>query len=271
MTAVLSGAPKERGKTMRFRYACLRLLRLLAIGASLALPLGRAAGADEAQPRTDSQPAARSELPPKLQQVLNALDEANKKVEDVRADIEYLREIPLLEESQKSNGTIAFKKPNLIHLKLQKPRNEEVCTDGKQWWVVSHNDKQVEIYSAEGSADAMAEASFLTIGYGESSENLLKKYVITLEDARGKQEGRPKTYRLKFVPRKGDAPAARFSAIELELPESLWLPSMMVLHESDGEIIHTFQFKNVKLNSGIKEKEFVYEPPKGYVIVPMQK
>jgi len=210
---------------------------------------------------------AREAPSPELKEVLDALDAANKKVDVVEADIVYLREIPLLEEKQESKGSLAFKKPGHIHLTLGKPRNEEVFTNGKQWWVVSHNDKQVEIYrAAEG--DEMTEASFLTFGYGQSAEKLLENYEITLKDKKTEEEDGKKItrYRLSFVPRDEDAPA-RFARIEVEVADDLFLPNMIVLHESDGEIVHTFNLNDIDLEADAEEDDFSYEAPKGYSVI----
>jgi len=208
-----------------------------------------------------------SDVTPELRRVLDGLDAANKKVQDVKASVVYLREIPLLDESQESKGSLLFRKPNLIRVELGKPRNEEIITDGKKWWVVSHNDKQVEIYEA-ASGKGSAEASFLTFGYGQSSAKLLESYKITLIETKAPAAGekKPTRYRLRFVPRDKTAPA-RFARIEVELADDLFLPDVIVLHESEGEIVHTFRLQDIKLNTEVKDKEFNYEPPKGYSVL----
>ncbi|GAF71551.1 unnamed protein product, partial [marine sediment metagenome] len=171
--------------------------------------------------------------------------------------------------------TLAFRKPNLIRLELGKPRNEEFITDGQFWWVVSHNDKQVEKYEAANSSNAAAEASFLTFGFGQSSKKILEEYKMTLEGTRTQKPKKKDTpevtwYRMKFVPREKDAPA-RFAAIELELPddqfeapELRWLPQLIVLHEADGEIVHSFRLRDMKVNPELEDKDFTYEVPRGY-------
>jgi len=254
--------------TMPFATLCV-------IGAALAVLAAARALAQEEAPPPPPQPPEIS-VPPELKKVLDGLDAANSKVKSVKANVVYRRDIPLLDESQTSEGSLVFKKPDLLRLRLGKPRNEEVCSNGKRWWVVSHNDKQVEIYDVAGEGSAAAEASFLTFGYGESSARLLEQYEITL--ASQKEEERPAKedravavtcYRLEFVPRDEEAPA-RFAKIEVELTDDLWLPRGMVLHESDGEIVHTFQMRDMELNPDLKEETFTYEPPRGYTVLKPQ-
>ena len=276
---------------MKLHLSISTLLVLLFLAAGLSAAPEQQQG--DAAAASCAEDKAETPLSPELQRVLDALDEANEKLKDVRAKVRYRREIPLLEESQECDGSLAYKKPNLIHLKLGKPRNEELYTDGKTWWFISHNDKHVEAYevvSEDQDADAEqqegpganeqappapAEASFLTFGYGQSSEALLKQYRITLESSGGpcgdeaeeekvkEGEARVTCYRLRFEPRDKDAPA-QFDAIETEVADDLWLPRKIVLYESRGEIVHTFRLHDIKLNSGLKAKEFAYKLPRGY-------
>ena len=89
------------------------------------LTLGVTARAQETPPPADEDTVPEIQVSPEVRRVLDGLDEANAKVEDIRAKVTYLREIPLLEESEQSQGGLAFKRPGLIHLELGKPRQEE--------------------------------------------------------------------------------------------------------------------------------------------------
>ena len=210
-------------------------------------------------------------LSPELRAILDKLDEANKKLTDCTASVAYERAIPLLDEKQKSRGSLIFKKPNKIVLKLGKPRNEDVYTDGKTWWVVEHNDKQVEIYEAAQPGQGGQETAFLDFGYGRGSEAFLKDYTVELvsQETRPIDDDKTETlYRLKFTPRpKKDEPPSRYEAIEVVISDQVWLPQVLVLHESGGEIVHTYTLSKIKLNTDVKDDVFVYEPPRGYTVL----
>lgn len=228
--------------------------------------------AGPAPPQDAAQQAGKAwdELPPELQTVLRKLDEANEKLQDVTAKVVYQREIPLLDEKQKSRGTLTFKKPGRIVLKLGKPRNEEVHTDGEHWWVVSHNDKQVEVYKATRSEDGSREVAFLDFGYGTGAEQLVEDYHVELVSTKEREEDGGETlYRLKFTPREREDQPARYAAIEVEVSEKLWLPHVLVLHESGGEIVHTYTLSKIRTNTKVKDELFEYKPPRGYNVVPL--
>ena len=177
-------------KMSNWRSTTYSRTALLVSAFLLAVSLAPGAFGAEAPPAEDGQPDApaeeassrREQLPPDVRMVLDKLDDSNKKIEDITAKVTYVHEIPMLDHKQKSSGELIFKKPDgessrhRIVLKLGKPRNEDVYTDGETWWVVSHNKKQVEIYKAAKAGEGDREAAFLSFAYGSSSEKLLKDY-----------------------------------------------------------------------------------------------
>ncbi len=242
-----------------------------------ALALGACAAAwaqEEAAPATEDAPDAAElraakawdALPQQLREVLSSMEAANDAVEDVTARVSYERAIPLLEEREKSRGTLRFRKPNLIALILKKPRNEEVHGDGKHWWIVSHNDKEVQVFEAAGVGEGGTETAFLEFAYGRSVRKLLADYTVELtdEEQREADEETEHVYRLKFVPREEEGRPAQFSAVEVVVADATWLPEELVLHESGGEIVHTYALSRVRTNTGMEDDDFDYEPPGNY-------
>jgi outer membrane lipoprotein-sorting protein len=238
-----------------------------------------AAPAEQAQADTSAQEAAAepepdllAELPEDLRRILEQMEAVGADIQSLRADVEYERVIELLDEFEKAAGHMAYLKPNRLRLELGKPRNEELITDGEHWWVISHEDKQVEIYRMAGTAEGAPEAAFLTFAVGGAARELVEHYRIELIEGRepdaaedGEAE-RPALHRLKFTPRDENA-MQQFAAVEVEVREGNWLPERIVLHESDGEILHRLRFLKVTRNPELKPEDFVYEQRKGYAEV----
>ena len=250
------------------------VLAVLFLGAAAAVAAAEApaqsAPATPAAAPKEEEPA--QQLSPELKAVLDKLDAANKTLQDCTADVAYERAIPLLDEKQKSRGSLIFKKPGRIVLKLGKPRNEDVYTDGKTWWVVRNEDKQVEVYQAAKTDEGDRETAFLNFGYGAGSETFLKDYKVELLGKESRPiEGSDKTealYRLRFTPLpKKDQPPSRYEAVEVVIGDQLWLPNVLILHESGGEIVHTYTLLKIKTNTGVKDQVFEYEPPHGYTVL----
>jgi outer membrane lipoprotein-sorting protein len=221
----------------------------------------------------EARPAAKrptlEELPPDLQMVLRQLDEANEGLEDATAKVTYEREIPLLESKQKSRGTLVYMAPDLLALKLGKPRNEEVRTNGKLWWVISHDDKQVEIYQAAEGDQGGQETAFLGFGYGTGARRLIEEYDIELVSVTAPDDGEDgeTLYRLEFVPVERPDEPARYEMIEAVIGSGVWLPQTIVLHEEGDEIVHTYSLRDIRLNTGVERESFEYTPPRGYNVV----
>jgi outer membrane lipoprotein-sorting protein len=238
-----------------------KLLLFLTL-ALLSIPGLRAAENDEPE-------EAKRKLSPELQRVLDKVDEANAELENVRARVLYTREIPLLDESEKSRGRLTFKRPDKIVLRLGEPRNESVHSNGEVWWVADHDAEQVEIYRVATDEGASREAAFLDFGYGRGSDALLKDYNVDIAEKKIEEtdEGEATTYRLKFTPRPREERPPRYAAIEVVVSDQRWLPHELVLHESEGEIIHTYQLGNIRTNAELDEEIFEYEPPGDYTVL----
>ncbi len=203
-----------------------------------------------------------------LEALLERVDEANSELISVKADVSYTRTIVLLDESDSAAGTLAFKTPDMIHMALGEPRNEEVYSDGSTWWLVDHDARQVEIYEA-AEGDAVAEASFLEFGYGSRTSSLRENYSIELvavESAEAEGDEEPGTvtmWRLRLEPLKDERPA-RFERMDVEITENLYLPETIILYESGGEIVQRFELKNIRMNEDIDDSRFVCDIPRRY-------
>ena len=212
-----------------------------------------------------------------LKTILTRLGKANKDVRALKASVNYKRAIPILDEEEKSDGGLVFKKPNLMALKLGKPRSQDAYSDGKHWWIVDHRDEQVEIYKVTKSSRQSQEAAFLKFAYGQSARELVALYDVSLlkkeqvtrefkaEDGETKEKEFTE-YSLKFVPASEDAPA-RYSAVDIKVTDHRWLPHHITLHESEGEIVHEFELQNLQVNVEVEDRVFQYEPPRGYRVV----
>jgi len=213
-------------------------------------------------------------LPSELKEILGKVDDASEQLQTLQADVNYTRAIPLLEASESADGELAFETPDKIYMVLDEPRNEEMISDGNTWWIVDHNAQQVEIYDTSGEHQQVAEASFLEVAYGTGTEELRENYIIELisseeiEPDNGNEEnGDPiKKWHISFDPRDDDKPA-QFERTEVIITERFNLPETIIMHESDGEIVHTFELKNIVLNEEVDPSRFEHEIPRGYSVI----
>ena len=71
---------------------------------------------------------------------------------------------------------------------------------------------------------------------------------------------------MKFTPRRRKDRPARYEAIEVEVSDKTWLPREIVLHERDGQVVHTYKLRNIRTNTKVKDDVFEYKPPRGYTV-----
>ncbi|MBI2559881.1 MAG: outer membrane lipoprotein carrier protein LolA [Planctomycetes bacterium] len=205
------------------------------------------------------------------EQVLDEVERANKTFESIEADLTFTKIIPLLEVNEVSNGEIRYKKPGYAYIKFSEPRNEINVIDGEYVWIFHPGAKQVEKYKAkmdaqEGDSQATQGINFFELGYKGSVAEAKKGYEISLIEK--KVEKGKRFYVLELIP-KVNLPEAddRYSKIHLWIEEGFWLPSVIELFESEGEIVNKIELNNIALNKPMPAKTFQFVIPKGVEVI----
>ncbi|GAB64065.1 MAG: outer membrane lipoprotein carrier protein LolA [Candidatus Jettenia sp.] len=196
-----------------------------------------------------------------ITEVLDEMEKANSAFKTLKADIVYTRAIVLLESTETSQGKMSYKKPKKLYLKFYPPRNEVNIVDGRHIWVYHPSEKQVEKYEI-GSKQSSQGMGFFEFGYGESVEAAKKNYKITLSDT--KEEGKKRIYILDLLPKD---PKSQYTTIRLWVEEGFWLPGKIELRESEGEVVNTIEFKNIRLNKNLSDKLFTFNVPRGVEVI----
>lgn len=200
--------------------------------------------------------------PKNLSEVLAEMEKANTAFKTMAANMTYTRTITLLESTETSQGEMSYKKPKKLYLKFYPPRDEINIVDGKYVWVYHPKEKQVEKYEMEKGKQSSQGVSFFEFGYGESVEAAKRNYTITLLDA--KEEGEKRFYVLDLLPKDKKA---QYSDIRLWVEEGLWLPGKIELYESAGEVVNVIELKDIKLNKGMSDKQFIFDAPRGVEVI----
>jgi outer membrane lipoprotein-sorting protein len=200
------------------------------------------------------------------EQVLDEVEKANEAFENIEADLTYTKTIPLLEVNEVSKGEIRYKKPNKAYIKFAPPRDEMNIIDGEYVWIFHPEARQVEKYRIKDKTQAPQGLSFFALGYGSSVAEVNKRYEISLIEK--KVEKGKRFYVLELIPKANPSQADdRYSKIHLWIEEGFWLPSVIELFESDGEIINKIELHNISLNRPIPDKTFQFVVPKGVEVI----
>lgn len=199
--------------------------------------------------------SALSSEPDGVDYVLGKVVEANEGISSLSASITMTRSIPLLESSEVSRGRLTCQPPEQFCIKFDPPRNEVNIMDGKYIWVYHVDLNQAERYSAgDIGADSLINI-FMDNGLGQAVETLRERYDITLTGRRAVSSGggdggrgvEVKLYNLLFLPGEGSGGGV-YSEIRLWVDSELWLPRVIELRESGGEILTRIELDNVSVD-----------------------
>ena len=197
-----------------------------------------------------------------LDQVIERVQKAQDQIETLSAEITHTREIPLLEEKETMSGSLLFKKPKKLLIVFDKPELQYNLLLDQDVTVYTPSKKQVEKYRL-GRAGAANVRAF-GIGFMESIASVKEDFNIKLaarEAVRGMD-----AVKLELKPKPGEADGP-YDKIEIWFDTTRWVPAMIKLSESDGEVITVILLTNVKLNRRISDGRFRLKWPKDVDVI----
>ena len=154
---------------------------------------------------------------------------------------------------QTYSGTIMIKKPRKVRMETE---NETIVTDGVTVWLYSPINDQVIIDKYKENQNSVSPENFLL--------NLPKDYYATLLGT-GKENNVP-TATVKLVP-KDDRSFVK--SVKIEVDEKSWdVKTITILDVNDTET--TYTIKDLKLNTNLSDKTFVFTPPAGVEVVDLR-
>lgn len=203
-----------------------------------------------------------------LDYVLSRIEEAQRALTTLMADMTIIRTIALLESEEVSTGSLIYQKPRMLHIRFAPPRNEINLIDGKNIWIYHLDSKQAERYEIDHGDGESQTNAFFNLGFDGSMEVIKEKYNISLIDYPGSSgEGGGKIlYRLNLTAKDGKS-GLPYSNIQLWIQDGLWLPVIFDLYESGGEIINHIELKNVEINRHVPDKIFKFNIPEDVEVI----
>jgi outer membrane lipoprotein carrier protein len=154
---------------------------------------------------------------------------------------------------QTYSGMIAIKKPTKLRMEAE---NETIVTDGVTVWLYSPVNNQVIIDKYKENQNSVSPENFLL--------NLPQNYYATLL-AVGKEKNLP-TATVKLVP-KDDRSFVK--SVKIVVEQGTWnVRTITVVDVNDTET--TYTIKDLKLNTNLTDKTFVYTPPPGVEVVDLR-
>jgi outer membrane lipoprotein carrier protein len=201
-------------------------------------------------------PGSRAAAAPTLDEVVSALEQAQRRVTDLKAPFRQAAHNKALNQTIDARGTLYLKKPGKLRWEYQTPTPQEIVSDGTRLWIYTPELKQVNV-SAAPAALAGPAGSFLH-GLGQVREHFEARFLNPAQptDAEG-------LVVLDLAPKR---PQPLLARLILSVDPKSWLVRQAVVHDELGNTV-TVRFGETVVNSGLADSLFVFVPPPGVAVV----
>ena len=203
--------------------------------------LGFLASAPEAQERRAPDAIAR------------ALQARYQGIRDFSADFVQTYRGGVLRTQTSERGTVAIKKPGRMRWLYTSPERKEFVSDGQKIYSYLIQDRQVIVAPLPPDDQATTPALFLT-GKGDISRDFVAGYADTPP---------PGVTALKLTPRRSES-EYEYLVVTID-PGTLQIRALTTRDRQGGD--STLTFMNLKENTGISDKEFVFRVPRGVDVI----
>jgi outer membrane lipoprotein carrier protein len=176
-------------------------------------------------------------------------------VRDFQADFTHTYVGGILRKKTVERGRMAVRKPGRMRWTYTQPEEKLFVSDGNRVYSYVPADKQVYVAAVPADDQATTPALFLA-GKG----NILRDFAVEPADVPGAPTG---SVGLKLTPKR---PEREYDWLNLVVDKSSLALRMLVTSDSQGGL-STFAFTNLRENTGIADKEFVFVMPRGVDVI----
>lgn len=189
-------------------------------------------------------------------EVIEKIQNRYKDINDFYAIFRQEQPVKSIDKVQINLGELWVKKPGKIRWNYNKPKNEQIISDGNFLWYFDVDEKYVvkrDIKEFGHETNIISTLSDLN--------NLKKIFKIKIYSS---TEDNIKYYLVELIPLESEDDSINKQRIAVNM-ENLLIEKMYI-HDAFGNI-STIKFSNIKVNEGIKDSVFNFKPPKGTEVV----
>ena len=176
-------------------------------------------------------------------------------VRDFQADFTHTYVGGILRKKTVERGRMAVRKPGRMRWTYTQPEEKLFVSDGNRVYSYVPADKQVYVAAVPPDDQATTPALFLA-GKG----NILRDFAVATTDVPDAPAG---SVALRLTPKR---PEREYDWLNLVVDKSSLALRMLVTSDSQGGL-STFAFTNLRENTGIPDKEFVFTMPRGVDVI----
>lgn len=196
--------------------------------------------------------------PPANVEVEALIDKMQQVYKDSRsfvADFEQTYHNVAFGRSERSQGKISYLRPGRMRFDYSAPSRKSFVVDGQALWVVQTEDKQAMVDRCFKS-DALTSSLTFLFGQGDLRAQFL------IQAAAQAPAGQ---LRLLLDPKKAQG-AYQKLILDVDAASGRVVASTVVDHQGN---LNRFAFSHAKYNGAADAKQFAYQPPKDFAVMPI--
>jgi outer membrane lipoprotein carrier protein len=179
-----------------------------------------------------------------------------EKANDVSSEFVQKVRVAALERDIEKTGKALFKKPGKLRVEYEGEEGRLYVSDGKKLWVYEKGDTQVNVYPV--NPDTLPEEALAFLGGLGNLRTHFRPSALTKNERKTLKVSDDLDW-LLLIPKN---PASQLDQLILGFDRSEHTVREAFLKNESGNLSHYF-FKNVVLNSGLEDEQFVFVKPKG--------
>lgn len=192
---------------------------------------------------------------PPLDEVLARMDTTASSWQGLRAELEWVRYMALVDESRVESGRIAVRRAKNGDVEMlasfQQPSPYFLAVRGDKAERYNPKSKTVEEYDLGGSREKVENA--LMLGFGTSGSYLTKHYEVTLKGEE-RIAGQP-AVRLELKPKDPEGELNN-RPLEMWVGTEIWQPVQYKVYDLSPGDYRIYSYSEVQVNPSFKDSEF---------------
>jgi outer membrane lipoprotein carrier protein len=191
-----------------------------------------------------------------LADVVRNIQAAYENTSDWKAEFQQVTRIEGFDSPITSRGKLYIKKPNKLRWDYSEPNRHQIMVNEGTIWIYTPELNQVIVSPFAEISDSQLPLHLLS-GVGRLDQDFTVQWA---DPAKPRPQGVPA---LTLIPKD---PQTGLTQLRMEVDPESYFITRLTLFEANGNESR-FQFAQIRNNTGLKDRFFIFTPPKGVVVV----
>lgn len=191
-----------------------------------------------------------------LADVIRKIQAAYENTTDWKAEFQQVTRIEGFDTPITSRGKLYIKKPDKLRWDYSEPNRDQIMVNEQKIWIYTPEQNQVIVSPFKEISDSQLPLHLLS-GVGRLDQDFTVQWAAP---AQPQPKGAPALTLIPKDPRTG------LTKLLIEVDPESYFITRLTLFEANGNESR-FRFAQIRNNIGLKDRFFIFTPPKGVVVV----